>query len=419
MPNVLFYGEPLRDVIENHRHLLKAEIEKAPEDHVLQVDVSAWAQALSERWQIEPPTLADEADWHQDPDEAIQFDVRRDYLPRNIVDPSRPALVPGHRVVARVPFTGDPDVFKFRPSSWTTNPPSAAIRGQEVVRTYEFPDDNPAKIADEVRGVAKSLAQYLQFAREDLDPFNAGLEEEARQLIVARKDRVIKYREHTAATGLPTRGDPKGRTYIADVIVRRPVPLPANTPTSVPLPLEPTTGDAVFEDILGIVRAAAVAIERAPKTYEGMDEESLRQIILLPLNASYAGKVTAEAFNVSGKTDLLLKHENNNLFIGECKKWSGQKEFARAIDQLFGYTAWRDGKLSLIVFVAERDLTSIIEKGKTSLRQHDQFVSLKETGHEQELRAKMTWPGDPEREVDLNVFFVHLPAASASAPTRP
>ena len=28
--------------------------------------------------------------------------------------------------------------------------------------------------------------------------------------------------------------------------------------------------------------------------------------------------------------------------------------FAQAIDQLFGYTAWRDTKLALIVFVREK-----------------------------------------------------------------
>jgi hypothetical protein len=52
--------------------------------------------------------------------------------------------------------------------------------------------------------------------------------------------------------------------------------------------------------------------------------------------------VTAEAFNIEGKTDILVRHEGSNLFIGECKVWSGAKGFGETVDQLFRYTGWRD-----------------------------------------------------------------------------
>ena len=41
------------------------------------------------------------------------------------------------------------------------------------------------------------------------------------------------------------------------------------------------------------------------------------------LNTHYRGKATAEAFNFHGKTDILIRHDNQNLFIAECKYWSG------------------------------------------------------------------------------------------------
>ncbi len=58
------------------------------------------------------------------------------------------------------------------------------------------------------------------------------------------------------------------KTYIADVLVRRPSPtIPAAASTSIAL--EPVLSDEVFEHILGVIRGAAEAMERSPKTSWG------------------------------------------------------------------------------------------------------------------------------------------------------
>jgi hypothetical protein len=134
-----------------------------------------------------------------------------------------------------------------------------------------------------------------------------------------------------------------------------------------------------------------------------------RNILLAALNTHYRGAATAEAFNVSGKTDILIRHEGRNLFIAECKFWEGAKAFGKAINQLFSYAAWRDTKLALVVFVREKGLTSIIEKAREVLGQHTQFVEVKDANSETELRATMSWPGDEQRHADLNVFFIQVP----------
>lgn len=119
--------------------------------------------------------------------------------------------------------------------------------------------------------------------------------------------------------------------------------------------------------------------------------------------------MTAEAFNQSGHTDILIGYEGKNLFMGECKIWSGQKDFGEAVDQLFGYTAWRDTKTALIIFAGEKGFKAIIDKGREALAGHEQFVCWNDGGGESEFRAKMIWPGDPEREIDLALTFFHLP----------
>src|SRR5262249_55009856 len=84
----------------------------------------------------------------------------------------------------------------------------------------------------------------------------------------------------------------------------------------------------------------------------------------------YEGSATGETFNAAGKTDILVREGNRNLFIGECKIWHGSNKFAEAIDQLLGYLTWRDTKSALIVFSRNKHFTSVIESINTEIERH-------------------------------------------------
>jgi hypothetical protein len=62
------------------------------------------------------------------------------------------------------------------------------------------------------------------------------------------------------------------------------------------------------------------------------------------------------------------------------------------------------------VFVREKGLTEIIEKGREALAAHTQFIAWQKADTETELRAVAGWPGDERRHAELDVFFVHTPA---------
>jgi hypothetical protein len=359
---LLFFEGELSAALEQQARKLEREVEQAPEEHLLNVDVQEWVSALVDRWRVEPPVLHPEQ-WSMDAEEA-KVDVSWDYGRRDIRDPSRPAYVPGHRVVVHIPFSGDAGVFSLQPSTRTYNPPRATIHNGEVLTVIEYPADSPVDVRAKAEKLISDIEQYLGWARSDIEGFNRGLEQRARARIQARRDRVRKNYERLAETGIPLRGKVSSpKTYIADALVRRPAP-----------------------------------------------EEDRRHVILTALNSHYRGKATAEAFNVAGKTDILVRHEERNLFIAECKVWSGAQAFSEAIDQLFRYAAWRDTKLAVVVFVSEKDLTSIVEKARDTLEAHPQFVEWREGANETELRALMTWPGDDRRHADLNVFVIHTPS---------
>ena len=101
--NHLFSRGDLRVSLESQGERIVREVEKAPEEHLLNVDEAAWARALVERHRIEAPVLQGDKAW-MDPPRDKQVDVSWDHMHRFIRDPSRPAYVPGYRTVtSRLP----------------------------------------------------------------------------------------------------------------------------------------------------------------------------------------------------------------------------------------------------------------------------------------------------------------------------
>jgi len=345
---------------------------------------------------------------YREPAQDVKVDVSRD-PGRDFSIYTTDRRIAGYRVVVRVPYTGDKGVFELRPNQFTFNPPRARVNDDELALSFEYPHDTQSDIDAQVNGIVATVQQWLGWARGEIDSFNRTLEQEARRAIAGRRSRIEQREQHLATSSIPERRPGRAKTYIPEVIVRRPAPkLPAAHARG-GVELEPVLEDRIFEHILTVVRLQALQMEQAPKTYAQMGEEARRDVFLGTLNTHYEGRGAAEAFNVSGKTDILIRYEGKGLFIGECKFWQGAKSFTDAADQLFGYASWRDTKLALIVFVRAKGLTEIIEKSHAALAAHPQFVSWQDAADETELRAIVSWPGDERRHADLNVFFVHPP----------
>ncbi len=67
----------------------------------------------------------------------------------------------------------------------------------------------------------------------------------------------------------------------------------------------------------------SVVVERNPTSFATLDEEGIRDHFLLQLNGHYEGAATGETFNAAGKTDIMIRAEDRNVFIAECKFWRG------------------------------------------------------------------------------------------------
>jgi hypothetical protein len=139
-------------------------------------------------------------------------------------------------------------------------------------------------------------------------------------------------------------------TYAVPVQKRKPKIERPPSPSGKFLP-EPALPMEEYENILSIMRNMVRVMEQSPKAFENMGEEDLRTQFLVQLNAQYEGRATGETFNFQGKTDILIRaDEGGNVFIAECKFWSGEKQFLETIDQLLSYLTWRDTKTAILIF---------------------------------------------------------------------
>jgi hypothetical protein len=152
------------------------------------------------------------------------------------------------------------------------------------------------------------------------------------------------------------------------------------------------------------------AMERSPRSYVGKHEEELRDHLLTMLDTHWEGQTFAEAFRKKGKTDILIAWQGEAIFVAECKWWGGPKAMADALDQLYGYSTWRDSRLALIFFVANRDFTTVVSKAREVMEERPEFQAwIPPTDAPGEMRCRIRWPHDPERQATLAVQLFHIP----------
>lgn len=397
----LFNRRPLRDLCDEKRDGIVAEVAGTLEDHVLEAVVDEWAEALAARYGLEAPRLRPGDRWREERD--VQF--ARSAVPGS-------GWIPGKSVVVHVPFDGDPEIFFLTPNQFTLNPPTAAVAGSDLLLHFEYPlESPPPDIGASVDRVIGQIDGWLAAAQNDCNVHNASLRAHAHSAIERRRRGILEHRKAMDESGIPLGPPGEDKPRIVEAIERRPSPLPPTPGSSEPIDLDPSLPEKTFPDILRAIAQAGRDMERSPATYAGHSEEDRRQILLLALNQTYRGLTTAEAFNVTGKTDLRIVFEGRNLFIAECKIWDGEKSFTDAVDQVLSYGSWHDTKLALVVFVRAKGLTAVIEKAKAALSAHQQFDAWAETSDAAELWAKMHGQGDPQRIVDLAVQLIHTPAA--------
>ena len=407
MTEPLFYKYDLNATIENHRRAVTKEITSLPENQVLNTSQEDMVKYVSEKHVIDPAVI-DESGIQMDYGDA-QIDVSRDFR-RVIFDRSTPFYITGTRVRFYIPFTGDPDLFHCRPSTYSLNLPKAAVRGNEVVFTYDFTEDQASGVRDIFERDLEQTRVHIQRVNGDVTKLNQELPEIARQALNARREKLLQDRNLVQSIGFPLRRrqNPPSTFTVPDV--KRRITPPKPSATSAGVNPEPTLDMNEYEDILSILSNMVAVMERSPRAFKDMNEEDLRTHFLVQLNGQYEGQATGETFNYEGKTDILIRADGRNIFIAECKFWTGSAGLAEALDQLLGYTSWRDTKTALLVFNRDRNMSTVLSRVPETVQDHPHYKTARPTNSETHFRYVFGHRDDANREIIITILVFDVPA---------
>jgi hypothetical protein len=188
----------------------------------------------------------------------------------------------------------------------------------------------------------------------------------------------------------------------------------SSPPVSKPSPSrsqpEPELLLADYDQILGVIQSMVKVFERSPSVFKTMEEEHLRTILLVALNGLFKGNAMGETFNGAGKTDILIRVNNENIFITEFLIWSGPDHFRKKLtDQLFRYSTWHDSKLAAVVFNRNKDFTSVVQKMKEVVAGLSNRISEMPYPATTGCRARLRREDDPQKQFVLTCLAFEVP----------
>lgn len=403
MPNYLFASASLLELIDQRGRDAYNIVQGFDPDELLSKPADDLAESVMKSTLVEVPNLRREREVLSQPKE-VYIDVR---------DYGRSVRVPALQLTLTIPFTGSGRMFEYQPNTSYSVPPEGVINRQDLILTVTARQLDGEQVKAAFEKTINEIEQYLQWQRAMAEPHNANVAKNAPAWIQDRKKKLLAARNMAASIGYnmnPVLSYPT--THKAPQIERKSAaPATRSTAQKKAFVSEPELVEADYQHILRIIESMAHVMERSPHSFAHLGEEDLRQHFLVPLNGHYRGEGKGEAFNSEGKTDILIRVEDRNIFIAECKFWGGQKVASEAIDQLLGYLTWRDTKACLMIFSTLKDFSRMLGELWKTVETHPNFK--REDRKEGETRRRYIFrsKNDSDRELILTVLGFNIPRA--------
>jgi hypothetical protein len=405
----LFSRDDLAALLDGLRHQAAADVDALDAAYLMKVAEHDLIDALAAKYHVEPLELQPEKKSAEEPREVL-IALRGEAA---FLYGETEAAVRGAAVEYVIPFTGEPRLFHCRPLTHSWSFPFGWIVGQELHFEIRGSDTRPEAVKRECDEIIAAIGQYLQWQRSMVDKHNEELHRVATLAVQQRKARLQKNTNLATALGVPVRRRGVPGTFAVPAVRLKPrIELP-----SVPSdPQEPVLADEHYQFILKVLQDMGIVLERNPTTFARMEEEALRDVFLIPLNGHFEGQATGETFNGDGKTDILIRYEGRNVFIAECKFWHGEKALLEAVDQLLGYTSWRDTKTAILLFNRNRNLSNVLGQIPSVLRGHPNYKRDMPINGETSYRCVLRHRDDQNRELILTVLVFDVPIRDRDTP---
>ncbi len=405
--NVLFAAHSLRERQEKQKAQALAFIEKMAVNELLATPAHVLVAEVTAKHSDEQIALREDQRSNLGATDC-KIDVTGDLRYGGAPWETGRRFIPGYRTRIAIPFDGASVLFKTSPQDqmFATRPLGNVEAGQLILK-YDQQEPNAQIIGSQLEEDLRVIRDLVARMNSATSSFRAQLANDCQQAVALRRMRLEKMGQLDQDLGLPVR-------RLEDA--PRPVPVTRKRAriTELKQTVSGESGagwkleDAVYEDVIEIIISMGRAFERSPSAFKRLHEETLRDFLLVQLNGTYEGRAGGELFNGDGKADLVVRFENRNVFIGECKRWDGAAHFDGAIDQLLGYTVWRDTKAALIVFITAKDATASVEQIDGLIRAHSNFKQVGVASGDSDTRRNFVLRhGDDEaREIRLALLPV-------------
>lgn len=406
--NDLFHKYYWHATQEFWKHELVSKIEALNGDELLNTSTTDLVRYYVNRYTFDVPVIhADDLVVDQ---EETKIDVSQDRN-RIIHNRLRPCYINGTTINVEVPFSGNKVGFDIQPSTRNFNNPRARIRNGVIEFSVTGTDISAERVKDEIERVLDSINTHLGWLTTDAETYNAGLDNLAMQTIERRKEKLLKDKSLVAGLGFKMKERPGAKeTFVAPNVRRKIRPYtPKPSATRDAYCPEPVLADDDYEHILSVLENMTSVMEQSPGAFRKIDEESLRTHFLIQLNGHYSGDATGETFNYEGKTDILIKKDGRNIFIGECKFWTGEKGYLETLGQVLSYLSWRDTKAAVLVFSRNKDFTGVLNKIEESTTKHANCKKLIKKRNESSWTYLFGHKDDANREIFITVQAYNVP----------
>ncbi len=414
MQELLFYENgDLGSFLEQRKSSIKTEVEVYDSNEFLNLSEEDLYQYLIKKHELKCPKIIDDQIHISDTSE-VDIDVSQDQM-RFIHDRSKPAYLKGTSITISLPFEGNGELFSYKPSRFDFNPPRGIIKDQELHIIYETLEHDKEKIKQAYDHDINSVKKYLDYISRQIDTFNQELDGFIREIIKIRKKKLLDDLGLISSLGIPIKKRSDIPKTFAIKTTRKIPPLEKPRASTEDFEPEPVFPEEEYGYILKTISNMTSVMERSPQTFSSMKENEIRDHFLLILNSHYEGSATAETFNHSGKTDILIRYKDKNVFIAECKFWKGEKGLTEAINQLISYTSWRDTKTAILLFNnVIKDFSIILSKINETVKSHDCYkrdyvLKDKNLKNETIFSYIFNQPEDVNKELYLTIMAFNIP----------
>jgi len=400
----IFRDIELREFLTTCLSKLNQEIQFEEKNNLLNMNETKYIKYLVVKYQVEPLLFFWDKKYTTTFDKMIPAELHpsANFFVEEGEEYSRQIIT------YHIPYSGDRDLLHCKRSMLGGRSIETEIHENEISFDIINWRNDPEEIKREANEIISYIKEQENYIKNEINGYNSNIENEARKIFQARKAVILKQYNLVESLGVPfKRAEKVPFTFSVPLVKRKPVVKPSTS--SEKFTPEFTLDTSEYNYILKICHETGIEMERHPSIYFEKDEETLRDHFIMMLSSHFPS-VTGETFNKTGKTDILIRHKNSNIFVAECKFWKGIKAFYETIDQILSYLTWRDSKTAILCFVKNKELDPILKQIESKTSEHGCYIKYNGKQSDSWFDFEFHLKDDPSRGIKLAVLCFHFPS---------